>query len=294
MLVRIAALVAVDAPPVSYMLNIGAAGDIGIDAEKMRGVFAAIAPIVGTARIASATGKIVRATGLAMDMAELEEETASPSRHGSTAGSCHERAANTTCADGVRPSGALDQPEARRDRSRLTDRGRGGREPGPRGRQCRAALDRQGVRRLADGARPGCRRLLARPGRVGALLRRDRRPLRAQAAARHRDGRDGARGLPGGVGAVDRGPVRRAGARRARGRHGLPDHARADHRALVRARPHEGDRAVGGDRRCDQRARAALLGDPARPLLVGLGLPAHAAARGRSRSSWRSGSCRPT
>src|SRR4249920_4117037 len=75
MLVRIAALVAVDAPPVSYMLNIGAAGDIGIDAEKVRGVFAAVAPIVGTARIASATGKIVRATGLAMEMAELEEET---------------------------------------------------------------------------------------------------------------------------------------------------------------------------------------------------------------------------
>lgn len=74
MLVRIAALVAVDAPPVSYMLNLGAAGEIGIDAEKVRGVFAAVAPIVGTARIASATGKIVRATGLAMEMAELEEE----------------------------------------------------------------------------------------------------------------------------------------------------------------------------------------------------------------------------
>jgi 4-carboxymuconolactone decarboxylase len=33
MLVRIAALVAVDAPPSSYLLNIGAAGDVGIDAE---------------------------------------------------------------------------------------------------------------------------------------------------------------------------------------------------------------------------------------------------------------------
>ncbi|HUK94234.1 MAG TPA: hypothetical protein VLU96_04180 [Gaiellaceae bacterium] len=74
MLVRIAALVAVDAPPVSYMLNIGAAGEAGIDAEKIRGVFAAIAPIVGTAKIASATGKIVRALGLALDMAELEQE----------------------------------------------------------------------------------------------------------------------------------------------------------------------------------------------------------------------------
>ena len=49
-LVRIAALVAVDAPPVSYMLNLDAAGEVGIDAEQVRGVLAAIAPIVGTAR----------------------------------------------------------------------------------------------------------------------------------------------------------------------------------------------------------------------------------------------------
>jgi len=77
MLVRIAALVAVDAPPVSYMLNIGAASEVGIDAEKIRDVFAAIAPIVGTAKIASATGKIVRALGLALEMEELEEQGAS-------------------------------------------------------------------------------------------------------------------------------------------------------------------------------------------------------------------------
>jgi len=74
MLVRIAALVAVDAPPISYMLNIGAADEAGIDAEKIRGVFAAIAPIVGTAKITSATGKIVRALGLALEMSELEQE----------------------------------------------------------------------------------------------------------------------------------------------------------------------------------------------------------------------------
>ena len=84
MLVRIAALVAVDAPPVSYMLNLGAAGDIGIDEEQVRGVFAAIAPIVGTARIASATGNVVRALALAIETAELEEETAyaTPREHG--------------------------------------------------------------------------------------------------------------------------------------------------------------------------------------------------------------------
>lgn len=74
MLVRIAALVAVDAPPVSYMMNLGVASEAGIDEEKVRGVLAAVAPIVGTARIASATGKIVRALGLAIDLAELEAE----------------------------------------------------------------------------------------------------------------------------------------------------------------------------------------------------------------------------
>ena len=74
MLTRIAALVAVDAPPASYMLNLGAAAEMGIDEDKVRGVLAAIAPIVGTARIAAATGNIARALGLAIEMAEMEEE----------------------------------------------------------------------------------------------------------------------------------------------------------------------------------------------------------------------------
>jgi len=73
-LVRIAALAAVDAPPISYLLNIGMASEIGIDAEQIRGVLAAIAPIVGTARIASATGKIVDVLEVAIEIAELEEE----------------------------------------------------------------------------------------------------------------------------------------------------------------------------------------------------------------------------
>jgi hypothetical protein len=55
-LTRIAALVAVDAPPASYMLNLGAASEIGIDAEQIQGVLTAIAPIVGTARIVAAAG----------------------------------------------------------------------------------------------------------------------------------------------------------------------------------------------------------------------------------------------
>jgi hypothetical protein len=75
MLVRIAALVAVDAPPASYLMNLGAASEIGIGEEQVRGVLAAIAPIVGTARIASATGNIVRALAIAIETAELEGET---------------------------------------------------------------------------------------------------------------------------------------------------------------------------------------------------------------------------
>ena len=67
MLVRIAALVAVDDPPVSYATNLEAIASVGIDAERVRGVLAAVAPIVGTARVASATGRIAEALGVALE-----------------------------------------------------------------------------------------------------------------------------------------------------------------------------------------------------------------------------------
>jgi 4-carboxymuconolactone decarboxylase len=81
MLVRIAALVAVDAPPASYLLNIGAASELEIDAEQVRGVLAAVAPIVGTARVASAVGKIMRALELELELelARLEADAESES-----------------------------------------------------------------------------------------------------------------------------------------------------------------------------------------------------------------------
>ncbi len=74
MLVRMAALVAVDAPPVSYMLNLRMAGEVDVDASQVEGMLAAIAPIVGSARVASAAGKMVRALGLEIRLAELEQE----------------------------------------------------------------------------------------------------------------------------------------------------------------------------------------------------------------------------
>ena len=75
MQVRIAALVAADAPPASYLLNLGAAGEAGVDADAVRQVLIAIAPIVGTPRVMAALGNIVRALGLALDIADLQDES---------------------------------------------------------------------------------------------------------------------------------------------------------------------------------------------------------------------------
>jgi 4-carboxymuconolactone decarboxylase len=72
MLLRVAALVAVDAPPASYLLNLGVAGEAGVDEEEVRSVLAIVAPIVGTARVAAAAGNIARALGFALEFAELE------------------------------------------------------------------------------------------------------------------------------------------------------------------------------------------------------------------------------
>jgi hypothetical protein len=69
-LVRFAALAASDAAPVSYLLNLGAAEDIGVPLEKIQGTLVAIAPVIGTARTVSAAGNIVRAIGLAVAIDE--------------------------------------------------------------------------------------------------------------------------------------------------------------------------------------------------------------------------------
>jgi alkylhydroperoxidase/carboxymuconolactone decarboxylase family protein YurZ len=74
MLVRIAALVATDAPPVSYLLNLDAAGEIGVTSDHVEGVLAAVAPIVGAPRVMSAAGKMARAVGIAIAVSEAEVE----------------------------------------------------------------------------------------------------------------------------------------------------------------------------------------------------------------------------
>jgi len=72
MLTRMAALIAVDAPPVSYLANVAAAQESGITAEDIQGVMIAVSPLVGTARVVSAGGNIFRAMGLAIAVADSE------------------------------------------------------------------------------------------------------------------------------------------------------------------------------------------------------------------------------
>ena len=72
MLVRLAALIAVDGAPVSYLLNAGPAEESGVTADDIQGVMIGIAPVVGAPRVVSAAGKILRALGLAIAVAESE------------------------------------------------------------------------------------------------------------------------------------------------------------------------------------------------------------------------------
>ena len=71
-LVRLAALVATGAPAASYALNLSVAGEVGLGAEDVRGVLAAVAPVVGTTRVVAATGRIVLALGIAIEVASAE------------------------------------------------------------------------------------------------------------------------------------------------------------------------------------------------------------------------------
>lgn len=66
MLARLAALIAVDAPPASYLANAPAIEEAGLTADDVQRVMIAIAPVVGTPRVVSASGQILRALGFAI------------------------------------------------------------------------------------------------------------------------------------------------------------------------------------------------------------------------------------
>ncbi|MGH3272865.1 MAG: carboxymuconolactone decarboxylase family protein [Streptosporangiaceae bacterium] len=75
MVARIAALVAVDAPPASYLANTSAATDSGVTEQDVQEIMIAIAPVVGTAKVVSAGGNMMRALGFAIRVAEADLST---------------------------------------------------------------------------------------------------------------------------------------------------------------------------------------------------------------------------
>src|SRR4051794_16288535 len=60
LLVRLAPLVAMDAPPVSYAITFGAAAEARLTAANAHAVPGASAPAVGSARVTAAAGAILR------------------------------------------------------------------------------------------------------------------------------------------------------------------------------------------------------------------------------------------
>ena len=71
---RFAALVALDAAPASYLFHLGVGAEQGLTVEDVQQMLITLAPLVGTARIVSATTKIARALGLAVAVSDLADE----------------------------------------------------------------------------------------------------------------------------------------------------------------------------------------------------------------------------
>ncbi len=72
MIARLAAMVAVDAPPISYFASASAIQESGLTTEDIQGVMIAVAPVTGAPRVMSAGGHILRALGIAVAVAESE------------------------------------------------------------------------------------------------------------------------------------------------------------------------------------------------------------------------------
>ena len=65
-LVKIAALIALDAPPASYLWQVGNAIEAGATPGELLGVLRAVAPQVGLPRIVAAAPELMVALGLAL------------------------------------------------------------------------------------------------------------------------------------------------------------------------------------------------------------------------------------
>jgi alkylhydroperoxidase/carboxymuconolactone decarboxylase family protein YurZ len=72
MLARVAALIAVDASPMSWFANAAAVEESGMTTDDIQGIMIAVAPVVGAPRVMSAGGHILRALGIAIAVADAE------------------------------------------------------------------------------------------------------------------------------------------------------------------------------------------------------------------------------
>jgi alkylhydroperoxidase/carboxymuconolactone decarboxylase family protein YurZ len=68
LMVRIGALVAVGAPPASYLMHIGPAIESGVTVEQVQDVLVTVAPITGAPRVLTAASNIAQALGVAVDI----------------------------------------------------------------------------------------------------------------------------------------------------------------------------------------------------------------------------------
>lgn len=72
LLVRIAALAATGANPVSWMANLGVAAESGVTAQDIQSVLVAVSPVIGTARTVAAAGNAMKGVGLAVAASDME------------------------------------------------------------------------------------------------------------------------------------------------------------------------------------------------------------------------------
>ena len=72
MLARVAALIAMDAPPISWFANAAAIEESGLTTDDIQGIMIAVAPVVGGPRVMAAGGHIMRALGIAVAVADAE------------------------------------------------------------------------------------------------------------------------------------------------------------------------------------------------------------------------------
>jgi len=82
LLVRIAALAAVDAPATSYLMHVGPAVKAGVTVEQVQDVLVTVAPIVGAPRVLAAAQNITDALGLVIAITAADIEAGSAASTG--------------------------------------------------------------------------------------------------------------------------------------------------------------------------------------------------------------------